>query len=52
MCLTADRGNDLGSSLASFDPTKHGVLFERPTTIGYGGNERPFVFKRADANAK
>jgi hypothetical protein len=28
------------------DPTKHGILFERPTTMGYGGNECPFIFRR------
>jgi len=28
------------------DPTKHGVSFERPTTMGYGGKECPFIFKR------
>ena len=32
------------------DPTKHGILFERPTTIGLGGNECPFIFKRVVAN--
>lgn len=28
------------------NPIKHGILFERSTTMGYGGNECPFVFKR------
>jgi hypothetical protein len=28
------------------DPAKHGVSFERPTTMGYGGKECPFIFKR------
>lgn len=29
------------------DAARHGVLFERPTTMGYGGNACPFIFKRA-----
>lgn len=32
------------------DPTKHGILFERPTTIGYGGKECPFIFTRVEAS--
>jgi len=32
------------------DPTKHGVSFERPTTMGYGGKECPFVFKRVESS--
>lgn len=28
------------------DPAKHHILFERPMTIGYGGDECPFTFKR------
>ena len=27
-------------------PEKHGFQFERPTTLGYGGSECPFQFKR------
>jgi len=30
------------------DPTRHGFKFERPTTIGYGGSECPFQFKRVE----
>ena len=32
------------------DPGKHGILFERPTTMGYGGKECPFIFKRVEAS--
>ncbi len=28
------------------DPTKHKIRFMRPTTIGYGGKECPFIFER------
>lgn len=28
------------------DPHKHGITFERPTTMGYGDKECPFIFKR------
>jgi hypothetical protein len=34
------------------DPTKHGILFERPTTMGYGGDECPFIFRRAEASTE
>lgn len=30
------------------DPAKHGFKFERPTTLGYGGSECPFQFKRVE----
>jgi hypothetical protein len=32
------------------DPTKHGVSFERPTTMGYGGKECPFIFNRVKSS--
>jgi len=32
--------------IGSIDPAKHKMQFERPTTLGYGGDECPFVFKR------
>ena len=31
------------------DPRKHGIVFERPTTMGYGGKACPFIFKRVSA---
>jgi len=34
------------------DPTKHGILFEQPTTMGYGGKECPFIFKRVKASTR
>jgi hypothetical protein len=37
--------------IGPIDPAKHHVLFERPTTMGYGGNECPFIFKRAKEGA-
>ncbi|MGD2252314.1 MAG: L-2-amino-thiazoline-4-carboxylic acid hydrolase [Anaerolineales bacterium] len=33
------------------DPRKHGILFRRPTTMGYGGKECPFIFNRVIASA-
>lgn len=30
------------------NPDKHGFQFERPTTLGYGGAECPFQFKRVE----
>jgi hypothetical protein len=32
--------------IAPIDPAKHNIQFERPTTMGYGGMECPFVFRR------
>ena len=32
------------------DPGRHGILFERPTTMGYGGKECPFIFNRVIAS--
>lgn len=32
------------------DPHKHGISFERPTTMGYGGKECPFIFKRVKSS--
>ncbi|NIM95786.1 MAG: hypothetical protein GTO18_18965 [Anaerolineales bacterium] len=34
------------------DPAKHGILFERPMTIGYGGEECPFIFKRVESSTR
>jgi hypothetical protein len=28
------------------DPVKHGIQFERPTTMAHGGHECPFIFRR------
>jgi hypothetical protein len=36
--------------IKQIDPLKYGILFERPTTIGYGGKECPFIFKRVEAS--
>ena len=33
--------------IRQIDPVKYGIVFERPTTMGYGGKECPFIFKRA-----
>ncbi len=30
------------------DPDKHGIFFERPTTLGYGGEECQFRFTRVE----
>ena len=32
--------------ITPIDPQKHGISFERPTTMGYGDKECPFIFKR------
>lgn len=32
--------------IKQIDPIKYGILFERPTTLGFGGKECPFIFKR------
>jgi hypothetical protein len=32
--------------ITQIEPTRHGFHFERPTTLGYGGTECPFIFKR------
>jgi hypothetical protein len=32
--------------IKQIDPMKYGILFERPTTMGYGGKKCPFIFKR------
>ena len=32
--------------ITQIDPARHGFHFERPTTLGYGGNECPFIFRR------
>lgn len=32
--------------IGPIDPEKHHILFERPTTMGYGGHKCPFIFKR------
>ena len=36
--------------ITQIDLTRHGFYFERPTTMGYGGSECPFIFKRLVAN--
>ena len=36
--------------IKQIDPTRYGILFERPTTLGYGGNECQFIFKRAETS--
>lgn len=36
--------------IKQIDPIKYGILFERPTTLGYGGKECPFIFKRIGTN--
>jgi hypothetical protein len=32
------------------DPARHKIRFDRPTTMGYGGRECPFIFKRIAAS--
>lgn len=32
------------------DPARHKISFDRPTTIGFGGKECPFIFKRINAS--
>ncbi|MBN2556708.1 MAG: L-2-amino-thiazoline-4-carboxylic acid hydrolase [Anaerolineales bacterium] len=32
------------------DPVRHKICFDRPTTMGYGGSECPFIFKRVDSS--
>ena len=34
------------------EPAKHKIRFERPTTIGYGGKECPFLFVRIVESAR
>jgi hypothetical protein len=36
--------------ITQIDPTRHGFHFERPTTLGYGGTECPFIFKKLTAS--
>lgn len=32
------------------EPIKYGISFERPTTMGYGGKECPFIFRRVKSD--
>jgi hypothetical protein len=36
--------------IMQINPTRHGFHFERPTTLGYGAKECPFIFKRLESS--
>ncbi|MGC0415847.1 L-2-amino-thiazoline-4-carboxylic acid hydrolase [Embleya sp. AB8] len=38
-----------GNWIRAIDPERHGLRFERPTTIGYGGATCPFHFHRTES---
>jgi hypothetical protein len=40
-----------GNWIEAIDPDKHGIRFDRATTIGLGGTHCPFHFHRTDATA-